>query len=202
MPSTKAIIIAAAVAIATQMSGSPVRAQSLASSEGVHVDLEANDARVRIDELHPDGTTTPVCVAPCAKVLSRSSLYVIQGDGMPSTTPFTLPEDRRDLFLSVSAGSNAKRRFGIAAMAVGLPAMVVAFMFSPADAPPEEQRRVGAWPALLGLGSLVLTGVGAWLWWKGGTRVASSTGHSFTSAPPAVRRRYPALALTARGLEF
>ncbi len=150
-----------------------------------------------------DGTTSPMCSVPCRKALPRAALYVIRSDSLPTTSPFLLPSDRSDLTLSVRPGSRQGRIGGMTLALVGAVAMVVGFVFSPADAFKDDahQQRPPAWPAIVGLAGIGLAGLGASIWWESETRVWSSSGRTFSEAPRAPRKR-PALALTARGLEF
>ena len=133
MPISRPFVAAAGVAIATMMSLSTARAQSAAADDGVFVDLQSHDASVRIDMVRGDGTTSPMCSVPCRKALPRAALYVIRSDDLPATSPFLLPSDRSDLILSVRPGWRAGRIAGMSLLAVGAVAMVVWFMFSPAD---------------------------------------------------------------------
>lgn len=202
MPISRPFIAAAGVAIATMMSLSTAHAQAAAGDEGVFVDLQSHDATVRIDMVMGDGTTSPMCSVPCRKALPRAALYVIRSDDLRATSPFLLPSDRSDLTLSVRPGSRSGRIAGMSLTAAGAVAMVVGFMFSPADNFDDKSGRPPpAWPAILDLGGIVVGTVGAVIWWRSEPRVSSSSGRTFSEAPRAPRRR-PAVALTARGLEF
>jgi hypothetical protein len=202
MPISRLVIAAAGVAITTTMSLSMARAQGAGADGGVVVDLESYDRTVRIDMVMGDGTTSPMCSVPCRKALPRAALYVIRSDALAATSPFLLPSDRSDLTLSVRPGSRAGRIAGMSLLAAGAVAMVVGFMFSPADNFDDKAAHPPpAWPAILGLGGIVAGTVGAVIWWRSEPRVSSSSGRTFSEAPRAPRRR-PALALTARGLEF
>jgi hypothetical protein len=202
MPISTPFIAAAGVAIATMMSLSTARAQAAAGDEGVFVDLQSHDASVRIDMVMGDGTTSPMCSVPCRKALPRAALYVIRSDELPTTSPFLLPSDRSDLTLSVRPGSRSGRIAGMSLTAAGAVAMVVGFMFSPADNFDDKSGHPPpAWPAILDLGGIVVGTVGAIIWWRSEPRVSSSSGRTFSEAPRAPRKR-PALAFTARGLEF
>jgi hypothetical protein len=184
------------------MSLSTARAQAAAADDGVFVDLQSHDPSVRIDMVMGDGTTSPMCSVPCRKALPRAALYVIRSDALAATSPFLLPSDRSDLTLSVRPGSRTGRIAGMSLVAVGAVAMVVGFMFSPADNFDDKSGRPPpVWPAILDVGGIVVGAVGAVIWWRGEPRVSSSSGRTFAEAPRATRKR-PAVALTARGLEF
>ena len=202
MPISRPFIAAAGVAIATIMSLSTARAQPAAGDDGVFVDLQSHDPSVRIDRVMGDGTTSPMCSVPCRKALPRAALYVIRSDALAATSPFLLPSDRSDLTLSVRPGSRAGRIAGMSLVAVGAVAMVVGFMFSPADNFDDKPAHPPpAWPAIAGLAGIAAAAVGAVIWWRSEPRVSSSSGRTFSEAPRATRKR-PALAFTARGLEF
>jgi hypothetical protein len=195
-------VAAITVAIATKVSLSTANAQSAAGDEGVFVDLQSHDSSVRIDMVMGDGTTSPMCSVPCRKALPRAALYVIRSDNLAPTSPFVLPSDRSDLTLSVRPGSRSGRIAGMSLFAVGAVAGVVGFMFSPADNFDDKSGRPPpAWPAILDLGGLVFGVVGGVIWWRSEPRVSSSSGRTFSEAPRATRKR-PAVAFTARGLEF
>jgi hypothetical protein len=171
---------ATGAAIATLMSLSTVRAQNAPATSGVYVDLQSVDPRVRIDQVRGDGANYPVCYVPCRKALPREALYVIQGEGIPATTPFVLPSDRPDLTLTVRPGSRARRVTGLTLLFAGLTAMTLGFLLSPADTtqnPPPPPAH--PWALLVGLGGIGVAGIGGYLWWTGDTRVSSSSGRTF-----------------------
>ena len=204
MPKPRRFMASAYIAIATMMSLSTVRAQNPPAAGGVFVDLQSSDQSVRIEQVMGNGVTSPVCHLPCRKVLTRDALYVIRGDGMPATSSFVLPSDRSDLTLTVRPGSRAGRIAGMTLMLVGVAAIAVGYALSPADAavvkdsPPPPAH---PWGLLVGLGGIGAAGLGFGLWWGNETRVSSSSGRTFAETPRAAHKR-PALALTARGLEF
>jgi hypothetical protein len=176
--------------------------------DGVHVELDADDPRVRIARIDDGGHDHPVCLAPCRQKLDRSFRYVIQGDGIFPTRPFVLPEDRSNVTLKVRAGTHARFWTGVGIAAVGYLALTAVYVaVAPSDgdpdsAPPRPDRPIPRWalPAgLAGLGTMAVGGILVWL--SARTEVSSSTGRSFSSTPPKPRRA-PALALTPRGLEF
>lgn len=189
------------------MSLSTARAQNEPAIGGatgdVVVDLQSVDGSVRIDQLLVDGTSLPICAVPCRKALPRDGRYVIRADGLPGTSPFLLPDDRSDLTLVVKPGSRRGRIAGMTLALVGAAAIFVGYAFSGGDpdphAPPSPLR---PWGLLIGLGGISLGGVGAGIWLSSETRVWSSSGRTFATASPPAPRKRPALALTARGLEF
>jgi hypothetical protein len=185
------------------MSLSTARAQSAPASSDVVVDLQSPDRSVRIDRLLVDGTTLPVCYVPCRKALPRDGRYVIRGDGVPATSQFVLPDDRSDLTLSVNPGSHARRIAGLTLGIVGFVAMAVGYALTPVDIPKDAPPpSAHPWGLVIGLGGMSLAGLGVGLWMSSETRVWSSSGHSFVELPPPSPRKRPALAFTARGLEF
>lgn len=194
----------AGAAIATIMSLSIARAQSAPAPGDVVVDLQSPNRTVRIDQLLVDGTTLPVCYVPCRKALPRDGRYVIRGDGVPVTSQFVLPDDHSDLTLSVNPGSRAGRIAGVTMGIVGFVAMAVGYGLSGGDPPDKDVSapRPSPWGLVIGLGGMSLAGVGVGLWMSSETRVWSSSGHSFVEMPPPASRKRPALAFTARGLEF
>ena len=187
------------------MSLSTARAQTAPATGDVVVDLESRDRSVRIDQLLVDGTSLPVCYVPCRKRLPRDGRYVIRGEGVTATSQFVLPDDRSDLTLTVNPGSRAGRIAGVTMGVVGFVAMTVGYAITGGDrfdmngmkAPPPSP-----WGLVIGLGGMSLAGVGVGVWMSSETRVWSSSGHSFVEAPPPSPRKRPALAFTARGLEF
>ncbi len=203
MSRPKAFTATACAAIATMMSLSTARAQSAPPTGDVVVDLQSADRSVRIDHLLVDGTSEPVCSVSCRKALPRDGRYVIRADGLPGTSPFMLPEDRSDLTLLVNPGSRRGRIVGMTMALVGAAAIAVGYAFSGGDpdphAPPSPVR---PWGLVIGLGGISVGGVGAAIWMSSETRVWSSSGRTFATASPVPARKPPALALTARGLEF
>lgn len=188
------------------MSLSAARAQSISATGDVVVDLQSSDRSVRIDQLLVDGTSLPVCNAPCRKALPRDGRFVIRGDGIPATSQFVLPDDRSDLTLTVNPGSRTGRIAGVTLGIVGFVAMTVGYAISGGDRFPDKDGnpppRPSPWGLVIGLGGMSLAGVGVGIWMSSETRVWSSSGHSFVEAPPPTPRKRTALAFTARGLEF
>lgn len=207
MPGPSPFAASVCAAIATMMSLSAARAQSApaaaAATGDVVVDLQSADRSVRIDQLLVDGTSESVCTVPCRKALPRDGRYVIRADGLPGTSPFLLPDDRSDLTLVVNPGSRRGRITGITLALIGAAATFVGFTLAGGDpdphAPPSPLR---PWGLLIGLGGMAVGGIGAGIWLSNETRVWSSSGRSFATAAPPPARKRPAVAFTARGLEF
>jgi hypothetical protein len=206
MPKARLFAAFAGAAIATMLSLSTACAQSISATGDIVVDLQSPDRSVRIDQLLVDGTSLPVCYVPCRKALPRDGKYVIRGEGVPATSQFVLPDDRSDLTLTVNPGSRAGRIAGVTLGIVGFVAMTVGYAISGGDRFPDKDGNrpppPSPWGLVIGLGGMSLAGVGVGIWMSSETRVWSSTGHSFVEAPPPAPRKRPALAFTARGLEF
>jgi hypothetical protein len=179
---------------------------------GVYVELRTDNPNVRIDRVVEGTSVGTVCFAPCRKVLPRSNAYVITGDGVHPTSSFVLPDDRQQLTLDVHAGSSVNRTVGAAVLLVGgITAYLGLFAaeiytLGAIDSSPSSSssRRDASTGALLvtGLGIVgVVTGI--FLISSSRTTVVSSTGNSFSDGAPARPARHrPAVAVTARGLEF
>jgi hypothetical protein len=172
------------------------------SADEVYVELNTNDPRVRIDRVTAGGLTVPVCLAPCRQTLDRRSTYVIQGDRIVATSPFTLPDDRERVLLTVRPGYYWQRGLGMLCLGLGLAAMTVGYIMTPHN--PREGEPVNSaaqWSLLVGLTGMGVAVGGFSLIAGTKTWVESSTGRSFAGAPSA-RPRRSAVTLTARGLEF
>jgi hypothetical protein len=170
---------------------------------GVYVELRASSPNVRIERLVGQ-LRAPVCYAPCRKVLPVNDVYIIGGDGVRSTSQFTLPEDRPQVTLDVKAGSTAQLAGGAGLILLGLIAGYVGYFVYLAGLVSELETgsHTGITAGIgIGVGGLALMGVGLVVVLSARTTVTTSTGATFTSAP-ARRRKRPALALTPRGLEF
>jgi hypothetical protein len=174
----------------------------------VYVDLRADDPHVRIDRL-VGSLTTPICTAPCRRLLPRDGIYVIQGDGVPATSHFELPADRQQVTLDVRAGSSGRRVAGGALIAVGVVVGYIGVLAVEAstlsnsfnNSPSAGTQGPSAWSVALLGGGLVATLAGVYLCVTTHTTVVSSTGNTFTVAPSPPRKQ-PRVALTPRGLEF
>jgi len=183
----------------------------------VHVVMNSDDPRTRLDRVVPGGGVVPVCFAPCNKMLESNSLYIIQGDGVRATSRFMLPDDRDSVTLDVQAGSTARVAGGAILIGAGLiSAYAGAIVWaagnvsnSPAFSTNTSSSTtstgqgdgavaVGRTMVVAGLAGAVL---GLYLAMSSHTTVNSSTGSTFTrniTRP----RAWPLLALTPRGLEF
>jgi hypothetical protein len=175
----------------------------------VHVVMNSDDPRTRIDQVIAGGGILPVCFAPCDKMLETNSLYIIEGDGVRATTRFMLPDDRDSVTLDVQAGSTARIAGGAILLGAGLvSAYIGALVWSAGsvsnsngfNSPGEGDSAVsvGRTMVVVGLGGAAL---GLYLALSSHTTVNSSTGSTFTRDTTRPRA-WPFLALTPRGLEF
>ena len=172
-----------------------------------YVDLEADNPNVRLDRT-VGNLTVPVCLAPCRRPLPRDGIYVIQGDGVPATSRFQLPDDRQQVTLDVHAGSSGRRIAGGTLIAAGVVAAYAGLLVADAssasnifDTSSSGGRGTSSWPLVLLGGGVVATLAGVYLCLTTHTTVVSSTGNTFTVAPSAPGK-HPRFALTPRGLEF
>jgi hypothetical protein len=168
---------------------------------GVYVELRADSVGVRISEVVGEALV-PVCYMPCRTVLPRNRLYVIDGPGIKATSRFMLPDDRSQLTLDVQAGSKVQQMGGAVLLVGGLGAAYMGLLFEgDGAASGTGNHQAGGWFVL---GGLAAAAVGVFFLVSAQTKVQSSSGTSFSEAPPAPprRARRPAVALTARGLEF
>jgi hypothetical protein len=171
--------------------------------QAVFVDLRADNPRVRIDRVI-DGEAIAVCAAPCSRVLDRSGVYIIEGDGVTPTARFVFPDDENRVTLDVHAGSWGRKTLGNAlAIAGGLAALLGLEVagdenLSLPDNSEENRATIGLVMLAIGI-PVVLTGL--YLSSSARTSVASSTGATFSDERPPPRKR-PVVALTPRGLEF
>jgi hypothetical protein len=174
----------------------------------IYVDLEGDNPNVRIDRL-VGNLTVPVCLAPCRRPLPRDGIYVIQGDGVPATSRFQLPDDRQQVTLDVHAGSSGRRMAGATLIVAGVVAAYAGLLVADANSASSifdtsssgAARGSSSWPLVLLGGGVVATLAGVYLCLKTHTTVVSSTGNTFTVVPSAPGR-HPRFALTPRGLEF
>jgi hypothetical protein len=174
----------------------------------IYVDLEGDNPNVRIDRL-VGNLTVPVCLAPCRRPLPRDGIYVIQGDGVPATSRFQLPDDRQQVTLDVHAGSSGRRMAGATLIVAGVVAAYAGLLVADANSASNifdtsssgTARGSSSWPLVLLGGGVVATLAGVYLCLKTHTTVVSSTGNTFTVVPSAPGR-HPRFALTPRGLEF
>jgi hypothetical protein len=174
----------------------------------IRVDVKGDAPGVRLDRVVGPGATAPICFAPCSRVLSRNNLYVIQGDGVRTTSQFLLPDDRPEVELKVHAGSAARQMGGTALIVVGIVAAYVGLLATAATAATAddgtETRRSGPTTASVGLlgGGVAVALGGLFLVLGSNTTVNSSTGATFTKADPPRKRARSTVAVTANGLEF
>ena len=174
----------------------------------IYVDLEADNPNVRIDRI-VGNLTVPVCSAPCRRPLPRDGIYVIQGDGVPATSRFQLPDDRQQVTLDVHAGSSGRRIAGATLIVAGVVAAYAGLLVADANTANNifdnsssgAARGSSSWPLVLLGGGLVATLAGVYLCLTTHTTVVSSTGNTFTLAPSAPGK-HSRFALTPRGLEF
>ena len=172
----------------------------------VYVELRSDDPRVRIDRV-VGGARVAVCFTPCRKMLETNSLYIIAGDGVRSTSQFMLPDDRNAVTLDVQAGSTARVAGGAVLIGAGIVSTYIGALlwevgaFSQLSDNSTNRRtnatQVGETMVIVGIPAAL---VGLYLVVTSHTSVNSSTGSTFTRAPPP-RHRFP-IALTPRGLEF
>lgn len=153
--------------------------------------------------------TVPVCSAPCRRPLSRDGIYVIQGDGVPATSRFQLPDDRQQVTLDVHAGSSGRRVAGATLIVAGVVAAYAGLLVSDVNSLNNGSdtssgggvRGPSSWTLGLLAGGLVATVAGVYLCMTTHTTVVSSTGNTFTVAPSAPTK-HSRFALTPRGLTF
>jgi hypothetical protein len=179
------------------------------SMGGVLVTVRSSSRPVRIDRVINPGFTIPVCVSPCRQVLPRNSVYVITGEGIRSTSPFVLPDDRDQVVLDVKPGSSGDTAVGAIALGVGLISAYVGVVLLAASAvrsdqdayyerKSEDTGRVRTVGGVMVAGGVVAGIVGLYYLFHAKTEVTSSTGSQFTEAPSKPGR----FALTAQGLVF
>jgi hypothetical protein len=174
----------------------------------IYVDLKADNPNVRIDRL-VGNLTVPVCLAPCRRPLPRDGIYVIQGDGVPATSRFQLPDDRQQVTLDVHAGSSARTMAGATLIVAGVVAAYAGLLVGDVNSLGNGSdtsasggvRGPSSWTLALVGGGLVATLAGVTLCLTTHTTVVSSTGNTFTVAPSAPGK-HSRFALTPRGLEF
>jgi hypothetical protein len=174
----------------------------------IYVDLKADNPNVRIDRL-VGNLTVPVCSAPCRRPLPRDGIYVIEGDGVPATSHFQLPDDRQQVTLDVHAGSSGRRIAGATLIVAGVVAAYAGLLVADANSASSSfdtssngvARGPSSWSLGLLAGGVVATLAGVYLCMTTHTTVVSSTGNTFTVAPSAPGK-HSRFALTPRGLEF
>jgi hypothetical protein len=143
-------------------------------------------------------------------VLDRDAIYVIEGEGIPASAAFSLPDDADEILLKVKAGSDQRTWIGGALVVVGTLAVGAGFGgliastgdgVRPAPGQPDtrhETAKIGA--IMVGIGILPLF-AGLILRNTARTSVVTSTGSAFTSQNGSRQTRSP-IALTPQGLTF
>jgi hypothetical protein len=214
---------AAAVFLAALLSSAPVLAQvpppprelppgAPSGTGGVLVELHTDDPNTRIDRV-VGNATTPVCFAPCRKRLDRNNLYVIEGDGLRSTSQFLLPDDHDQVTLDVHAGSSARLAGGVVLMIgggivsyIGLLVWEVGTLShglaSYSNGDTRNSRSVADTGLVMMAIGIPATILGIYFAATTHTSVVSSSGATFTQDSPPPSRKRPLFALTPRGLEF
>ena len=178
----------------------------------VRLDLRADAAGVRLDRVLGQGTTIPVCFAPCSRLVARNDVYVIQGDGVRTTSQFQLPDDRSEVTLDVHAGSTVRLGGGAALLLGGGIVAYVGMITTEiglatrsfADSTGTRTRSNGVTTVglgLMGVGAAALIG-GIYLVLTSSTKVTSSSGATFTNQDGPRPRRRSTVAVTSNGLEF
>jgi hypothetical protein len=219
---TRAGVVGLIVAIgAAQLVGSNARAQGDAwgggaprvfvegqpwqappTPDGVRVDIAADSPNVRLVRVD-GGQDTVICAAPCGVVVPRNGEYQIAGDGVVRTSRFSVPADRPDLQLNVKSGSNGQRWGGIILGVAGYVTAAAGESLWSVErtatnvAPNPRAQQVGIGMMISGV---VAGTLGLVMIFTANTHVTTSSGVSFTYAPPSRRRM--AIRLTPAGLEF
>jgi len=167
--SIKASRTASRIAIMTSalaMASATVRAEpappASPSSSAQPLRLDSDDGRASLLRLDPDiwivnarhrsqgprplEHWTRVCDAPCNALVDRNGLFMIAGDGLTPSEPFSLGKDVKTL--KVTAGSSARRSLGLAGVVLGagiasIGIGMAATTQNPTSPPP-------GWPASLG----------------------------------------------------
>jgi hypothetical protein len=170
----------------------------------IQVDVRADEPGVRLDRVQGQGISTAVCVAPCSKLVPRNNLYVIDGEGIRTTSQFLLPDDRNQVTLNVKAGSSARHGGGAVLLVAGLVIGYVGLMgLAATESGTGSQSDQGA---TIG-GGLLIGGLaaaigGLYLVMTSSTTVTSSTGATFSKNDQVPARAGSSVALTPRGLTF
>ena len=184
--------------------------EALLRKSGIRVELRAADPRTRIDRISATGEIRSACFAPCREVLDLDATYVIEGEGIPATAAFLLPDHTDAIRLDVQAGSIRRTWIGTGLAALGGMAVgwglstVVRARGSAVKAPPgqpnpyDEDAKVGS--IVIGIGVVSLF-AGLILRLTGRTSVITSTGGAFTSQKSS-RDTRSRIALTPQGLTF
>jgi len=176
----------------------------------IQVDVKADAGGVRLDRVQGGGYNTTVCVAPCSRLVPRNNLYVIDGDGIRSTSQFLLPDDRDQVTLNVEAGSSGRHTGGAVLMVGGLVVGYVGLFVAEAGlasnaiesangSSHHSTDLAAAGGIMLAAGVAAAIG-GLYMVLTSSTKVTSSTGSTFSEE----KRPRPrsAVALTPSGLTF
>jgi hypothetical protein len=148
----------------------------------VHVELKADSPKVQLERITRAGATTPVCSAPCSLSLPRTVTYQIGGDGVPSSPPFSLPDDRGEVSLNVRAGSSSGRALGGALIGIGGLAFFFGYLSSLSypDGPDDSGKSTSHTANyVITIGGLVAAICGIALVATSHTKVVSSSGATF-----------------------
>ena len=89
---------------------------------------------------------TRVCDAPCNAPVDRNGLFMIAGDGLTPSQPFSLEKDVKTV--KVTAGSSARRTLGLAGVALGAGMTFIGIAM--AATTPKPTSPPPGWPANLG----------------------------------------------------
>jgi hypothetical protein len=168
-----------AALVATVSAARPCRAQDLPPPPGqdsVYVELGASNPRVRIFHLLPDGAAVPVCGVPCRSLLVRDQIYVIAGEGLRPSRPFTLPDHLQRVTLDVEPTPAWRYDLAVAMLGTGTVVFGAAGLVFGED----RNRPDPPYAGPLVLGSIVLALVGGIvLTANARTTVRSSSGVTF-----------------------
>jgi len=177
----------------------------------IQVDVKADQPGVRLDRVQGAGVASTVCLAPCSRLVPRNGLYIIDGDGIRSTSQFLLPDDRNQVTLDVKAGSSARHGGGAALMVgglvVGYIGMITLELGLAAEAATDGTTHDRSDKAAAVGGVMLAAGVaaaigGLYLVMTSSTHVTSSTGSTFSEDTHPRPRPRSGIALTPRGLTF
>jgi hypothetical protein len=201
-------VLVLGVPLSTLCPASALAGEPAVRKPGIRVELRADDPKTRIDRISATGEVRSACFAPCRAVLDLDATYVIEGEGIPATAAFLLPDHADAIRLDVQAGSLRRTWigtglaiFGGLAAAWGLSTWVRA-RASGVQPPPgqpnpyDQDAKIGS--IALGIGTVSLF-AGLVLHLTGRTSVITSTGEAFTSQKTSRNTR---IALTPQGLTF
>jgi hypothetical protein len=131
------------------------------SSSAQPLRLDSDDGRASLLRLDPDiwivnarhrsrgpwpiEHWTRLCDAPCNAPVDRNGLFMVAGDGLTPSEPFSLEKDVRTL--KVTAGSSARRSLGLAGVMLG--AGMTSIGIAMAATTPKPTSPPADWPATL-----------------------------------------------------